>query len=577
MLKQATYLLFFGLILSVGFLTSCKGGKDIQEKPIKHEVEDEFKKNFHRGIREKMKGNFDIAETYFQKCLSIDQNNDAVHFALSDIHESLGNPEKSLSFAKSAFELDKTNKWYTLRLANMYYKSGNYHKSAALFELIIEDEKNLDIKFKYAEALIHSKDYKRAIEMLDEIEVELGKSPHLSLTKHDLYLELKNPESAQKELDDLINDVPSNVENRLVVADYFLQTNQVPAAQKVLNEAMAYQPENGEIQVMLADISLRKNDLSQAFVHLKKGFEQDDVSLNRKMQLIQGLEPYAFGPGEDQAEVKSGLSDLYQIIYNESLKNDTLHYRYGVFLRESKEYSKAAEQFQKVTDLNPGNYNGWRQLLHIQDDLEQYESMLKNGEAALEVYPSQPEIYLLTGIAARKTQAYDEAEEWLFLGKDLVLNEAGLSSEFLHQIGRLYSDRKEFESAINEFDKAAKLDPFNGNIYGAKAEALLALGKKDGAVAEIQKGLDQAPTSPFLLDAMGQLYFKMENFDRAIGYFNDAIVFDKQAIFLEHLGDAFFKKGNKEKASEYWLDAKELGRDTNLLNKKIADQTYYEN
>ena len=576
-MKRFTYLLFFGLILSAGTFTSCKGGKDLQEKPLKQPVEDEFKKNFHQGIREKMKGNFDIAETHFQKCLSIDQNNDAVHFALSDIHEQLGNPEKSLAFAKSAFELDKTNKWYTLRLAHIYYNTGNYHKSAELFELIIEDEKNLDIKFKYAEALIHSQDYKRAIEMLDEIEVEVGKSPHLSLTKHDLYLQIKEPELAQKELDDLVNDVPSNIENRLVVADYFLQTNQVPAAQKILDEAMKYAPNNGEIQVMLADISLRKNDLSQAFVHLRKGFEQADVTLNRKMQLIQGLEPYAFGPGEDQAEVKNGLSDLYKIIYDESLNNDTLHYRYGIFLRESKDYNAAAEQFQKVTEINPGNYNGWRQLLHLQDDLQQYSSMLKNGEAAIDVYPSQPEIYLLTGIAARKTGDLDAAEEWLFLGKDLVVNEPGLSSEFLHQIGRLYADNKEYDLAIAEFDKALKLDPFNGNIYGAKAESLLALGKNDEAVAEIQSGLDQAPTSPFLLDAMGQLYFKMGNYERAISYFDNALVFDNQGIFIEHLGDAWFKKGDQTKALEKWIEAKNQGRDTELINKKIADKTYYEN
>ena len=107
LLKRFTYLLFLGLIISAGTFTSCKGGKDLQEKPVKHPVEDEFKKNFHQGIREKMKGNFDIAETHFQKCLSIDQSNDAVHFALSDIHEQLGNSEKSLAFAKSAFELDK--------------------------------------------------------------------------------------------------------------------------------------------------------------------------------------------------------------------------------------------------------------------------------------------------------------------------------------------------------------------------------------------------------------------------------------------------------------------------------------
>ena len=87
-------------------------------------------------------------------------------------------------------------------------------------------EKNLDVKFRYAETLIFSHNYKKAIEVMNDIEVETGLSPRLSLTKHDLYLQLKDPEAAQMEIEKFIQDDPANMENRMVIADYFLNTSQ---------------------------------------------------------------------------------------------------------------------------------------------------------------------------------------------------------------------------------------------------------------------------------------------------------------------------------------------------------------
>ena len=112
-------------------------------------------------------------------------------FALTDIDEFdfvnlKCDPQKALEHAQSAYDLDNANKWYVLRLAYIYFNAGDYHKSASFFKQTIEDEKSLDIKLKYAEALIYSHQYEDAIKMLDEIEVETGKSAQLSLTKHDI-------------------------------------------------------------------------------------------------------------------------------------------------------------------------------------------------------------------------------------------------------------------------------------------------------------------------------------------------------------------------------------------------------
>ncbi len=557
-------------------LTSCGGSKEIQEQRVKTPVEDEFKKNFHEAIREKMRGNFDLSLELFQKCLSINQESDAAHFALSDVYQALGNTEQSISHAESAFKLDEDNRWYVLRLADLYYQTGNYHKSAEFFGKAIEEEKNIDVKFKYAESLIHSNDYKRAIEMLDEIEVETGKSPNLSLTKHDLYQELGDKEAAQNELQTLIDDNPSNVENKLIIADYFLRTNQVDAANKILEESLKQNPNSGESYLMLADIDLRKGDLDASFVHLEKGFQFDDVSIARKIELIRGLQPYAFEATQDAPKIEKGLETLFELIYDEQIKNDTLHLAYAYFLRDQGSTNKAIVQFKQVVAINPNSYNTWLQLLYLQYDADAYEGMYKDGKEALDLFPAQPVVYLLSGIAAYEQKQFSESEEWLFLGKGLVLNDPQLEAEFLHQIGKLYGIQKDYEEAYNYLDQAKSMDEFNGNVVKTRAILLVEQDKDQQAIAELEAALKQAPTNPFFLDALGLVYLKTGAFEKAKKKFENALVYEKRdPEIYEHLGDAFSQLGQKDKALENWKKAAELGRSTAILNKKIADQKYY--
>jgi len=158
------------------------------------------------------------------------------------------------------------------------------------------------------------------------------------------------------------------------------------------------------------------------------------------------------------------LSNLFDLIYSETSLNDTLFTYYGIFLRNQGKNIEATKQFKKVVELNPDNYNNWIQLLNLQYEAELYTGMFEDGEKAVELFPAQPMVYLLTGIAAYETEKYEPAEEWLFLGKDLVVNDASLVSEFLYQIGKVYCLQKDYKEGYEQFEKALTEDKLNGKV-----------------------------------------------------------------------------------------------------------------
>lgn len=553
---------------------ACKGGDDIPtNRPAQ---KDPFKETFHEAILEKMKNNYDVSAGLFEKCLSMRPENDAVHYALSDVYELMGQKNKSLQYALSAFELDKENKWYQKRCGDLYFDKGDYHKAAEYYAMSIEDEKNIDLKFRYAESLIFSNQFKPAIAILDEIEVEVGFSPHLTLTKHDMYLKLGDEKSAQAELDKLITDDPTNIENRLIVADYFLQTNQLDKGQQAILQALAIDSLHGEAHMMLAGVYIRKGDLKGGFEQLEKGFQSAEVPIANKIGFMSTLQQYAFDGSPDGKIIQEGLGNLYEQIYDEELENDTLHMQYGYFLQGSGQPQKAIEQFEKALEINGDNFQNWLQLMYAQLDIEDYDRMYASSQKAVELFPSQPTVFLLGGMAAYESEHYETAEEWLFYGKDLVVNDNALQAEFQHQLGVLSWKQKEYDQAYFYFSEALRYDNYNGNVYESKALCLQEEGKHKEAMEVVQSALDQAPTNAFFLNLKGTVLAREGQFSAAIQAYENALVYEpNNPKILENYGDALFQNGQEEKAIKKWQEAVDKGGYNVLLIKKLNDKKYY--
>lgn len=52
--------------------------------------------------------------------------------------------------------------------------------------------------------------------------------------------------------------------------------------------------------------------------------------------------------------------------------------------------------------------------------------------------------------------------------------------------------------------------------------------------------------------------------------------YTKSSELVDHYGDILFMSGDKEKALEQWKKAKEMGKESDVLDRKIAEGTYIE-
>ncbi len=562
------------LLFSI-FLLGCGKAKEL---PVEKGISErrQFKETFHLANSEKIIGHYEKAIVLFEKCLSLEPNNAATNFALSDLYERQGDKQKTLAYAEQAYNLNQKNKWYALRLADLYFEKKEFEKTADLYEQIIAEEKNVDLKFKYVDALINSKRYDKAINMLAEIEVETGKVPEVSFTKHDLYNQIGKSELAAKELSDLIESDPSNADYKIIVAEFYMKEQKFEESKELVNAILKNDPEYGQAYIMLADLDLRQGNVKGTFENLQKGFSSKDVPVERKLEILSGLIPYSAPNQRDAEEMKAGIANLFSIIDDPALKSAEFHRNYGSFYLTHGNFPEAEKQFQLACDYDPSSFKAWIQLLNIQYEIENYSGMAENGETIIELFPAQPVAYLFAGIGAKESGEYEKSEEFFFLGKDLVVKDSELTSEFFYQLGDMNYAQNNPDEGKYYFDQAIQIFPANVNVYADNANRFLEDAKITEAEAEIKKGLSFAEKSAILLDIYGLILIEKKEYKSASEAFENALYENYyDSIIIEHYGDALFLNGEKEKGIELWKEAIKYGNNSGLLKQKLEEKKYY--
>lgn len=565
-------------IIALLAFSACKNRKELAKKEMTEQEEKqiEFKSVFHEANSEKMIGHNEKAIELFNQCLILNPNSAASYFGLSDIYLKQNLSDKAIEFGQKAYALNKSNKWYVVNLADLFYAAGNYHQSAKFYGILIDEfeEKNIEYRYKYAESLIYSNQTLKAIQQLNRIELEVGKSPELSLTKHDLYNSIGKTKEAELEIENLLNDFPNNETIRETILNYYLQTNQVDKAEQIANDILDINTNNGNALLGLADIEIRQNHIDKSFDYLDKGFNTDYVETERKISLLNGLTTYAFNSTDESSQlINQRLAPLYEKLYKTESDNADFIKLYAKYLELNKNDLKARELFAKSCLIDPTNFNTWDALLNLDYQTELYDSLFVDGQKSIEYFPSQPIVYLLTSIGAYESSKFDEAEEYLFLGKDLVINDPELKSEFEYHLGKNYWKQGEKGEAENYFEKALKSYPTNAKIHNGYALLLLDDKQLDLAETEILKALSIDSKNVSYLDTYGLILMAKKQYNLAVNQYEKAIAYEHtNSKIVEHYGDALFYNGNINKAVEMWKESQRLGNTSPTLTKKITDK-----
>jgi tetratricopeptide (TPR) repeat protein len=531
---------------------------------------------FVDGCKEKILGDYDKAMTDFQACIKADPLNSGALYELAGMYYLQKKDKEALSMIEKAVKLEPANVWYKLLNANLLIAANRYKDALNIYEdLTKTNPDNLDYFLDLAEGYLYLGKYTDAIRVYDEIEKKTGINEDISLQKEKIYLALKKFDKAAAEIQKLIDAFPSETSYYNYLADLYLTNDMADKAFELYQKVLTLDPANANVHLSLAEYYRSKGEKDKFFDELKLGFSNPDLDIDTEIKILLSY----YSVTENYSELKTQAYELLDLLIKAHPDEAKAYSIYGDFLYRDKRDKEARGQYLKVITLDSSKYAIWEQLLLLDSELNNYDSLETESQRAIELFPEHASLYLFNGAAKYLLKKYDEAIITLNKGILLVIGDDNLLKSFYTFLGNSYYGKKDLKNAFSFYDKVLDIDPKDSEVLN-NYSYYLSLNDQDLDKAEklAKKAVDIESDNPSFLDTYGWVLYKQAKYSEAETWIKKALENegDSNPVILEHYGDIMFKLGNTEKALEYWKEAKEKGKGSEFLEKKINDKKLYE-
>jgi tetratricopeptide (TPR) repeat protein len=531
---------------------------------------------FIDGLKEKMKGNFPEAIAKFQHVISMDPNAPAPYYEIANIYHSSGRSAEALTFAKKAASLDQENDWYLTLLAECYKEVGKYSDASSTYEKALKlFPDKIDLYYDLAMVYLYASKPEDAIDVYNRLESKIGVNEELSYQKEKVWLRVGNQVKAIAEIQKLIDINPKESKYYVSIAQVYAQMNNEQKALEYFQKAISVNPNNGMAHLYLSDYYRQKKNNPDAFKELKLAFYSPELDVDAKTKIV--LEYYGQSGKDTTLRPEADtLARILREVHPTEARSWTV---YGDFLYRDKKFKEARDAFLKALEFDKSRYAIWHQVLVLDSELDDYNSMDDHSKQVLELFPNEPAAYLFSGVALSQLRKHKEAVEILLLGKDYVIDNNLLLVQFYSALGDAYFKLKEYQSSDNYFDRALAINPEDISVLNNYAYFLSLRGENLVKAEKMaQKVIAKEPNSPTYLDTYAWILYRGGKYADAKNWLEKALQNggDTNGNILEHYGDVLYKQNNINGALEYWEKARKTGKGSELLDKKIFEKKLLE-
>ena len=498
------------------------------------------------------------------------------HFELARLLADSKNMPDAISQMEKALDLYPDNTWYRLFAAELYQFSGKYPEAIKIYDRIIQDDPdNIDNYYQLASLYISAGRYNEAIKAYDQIEKKIGVTEEISLQKQKIYLLQKDFQEAESEMKKLIAANPGETRYLAILAEMYMSENQQNKAFELYQQILKADPEDPYIHMTLADFYRKQGKKEQAFEELKTGFANPALDIDTKVAILLSFYNIneVFEGLKDEAETLAG------ILVATHPSNPKGYAIAGDLYVQDKKYEEALNSFLRAAGLDDSKYVIWEEILRLSLILEKYDQVLEYGKTATELFPDQPILYIMKGLACFQLKQYQSALQDYNLALKLVGGDNDIFAQVYMHLGDTYHALNEPEESDKAYEKSLLYRDDNAYVLNNYAYYLSVRNKDlDKAEKMSKHSLDIEPGNSSFQDTYGWIMYKLGKYEEAEKWIGKALEDSSgvSAEVLEHYGDVMYRLGRSESALGYWKRAREKGEGSSFLDRKIEERKLIE-
>jgi len=521
------------------------------------------------------------ALVYFQRVAELNPTNATVHYKIAEILAKSSKEEDLISASQSietALKFEKGNKYFYLLASNIYASMGQFSKATNALEIMLKEVKGTEYYlYELAAFYLYDKKEGEALKVYDRAEAVLGIDEVSSLQKQRIYLEKGNVEKGIAEGEKLIQAFPDEERYLLGFAETLARNGQTQKAIEYVEKFIKDHPDAGSAKMMLAGFYRDNGQEQKSREYVKQVFDDPSVEVNSKV-VMMGVyaNTLSSNKGKNIAdkELEVFSVELFKKLETNHPTDANVHLVGGDLYMALEKDKEALDQYLKAVRGGTGSFDAWQNLMFLESQANQIDSLIKHSEEALEIFPNQAMAYYFNGYGYLRKKKYREGTYALEQAKKLSGTNAEFVSELNSMLGDAYEGSKEYAKSSAAYEEALAFNP-NNDVVLNNYSYYLALRKENLDKADRMSAqlIKLFPENQSYLDTRAWVLYTLERYKEARKVMEKAMEGkDVSSTHLEHYGDILFQLGEVDLAVKQWQKAKQTGGDNIALDKKINNR-----
>ena len=564
-MKRIKYI-FPAIIASLIFSTSSLNAQEMN-----WQTQRKVEYFFHQAQMANVLGNWDEVLDFLRFLYAIDPTNPDVLIELGKFFVLLGEEEYALDLFRRAVYFAPNHYEYNLELAKLSLHLGFVQEALDIYNRLLQlYPDRMETLFNLSQLFADQEEWQKAIDALNIIEENIGIVEEVTINKMHFYLMMENSEGAINTLRAIAEEYPHDPRFLVLIGDLYLYGDEYERALVYYEKAREMAPYYPLVIFSLVRFHGHTGNITATQAVLLNAITSPTAAIEHKIEFL-GLYISILHYGREDLR---NTDALFQTLFEQHPDATEINFVYANVLMMQERVEEAIEHFEIFTQANPENPAGHDSLLRIAIENEDTDKIIAIATEALRYVPGVPQFYFSLSVAKFDQGLYAEAQAVL---KDALLYaefpSPRIKSMFLGQIADLYHRLDNMEAAFEYYGKALELNPMNLHVLNNYAY-FLALERRDLDRAERMSAITirEEPTNPTFLDTYGWVLFQQGMYNLARVYLEQAMRYsadEPNATIAEQYGDVLYRTGNPERALEMWIKARELGGDSEELNRKI--------
>lgn len=526
------------------------------------------------GLRAFENENYEEAVKLLSAAYTKLPNYSGINYALADAYLQMDDLGNAAEFGKQATALEPGNKWYHLKLAEIYREAGRNQATIDELNKALEYHPDAtDVIAELARTYAQHGKLLKSNQMYNKLLKHTGSEISIHLQKLNNFNQLGIEDSVIAELQVIRRLDPDNLSTMRMLGKYYRQIGKPEQAKSMLKNALGKNSRDPETLTMLADMYAEEAQWDSVSILLGNVVSDTLVNPEPKITVTRFiLSRYRDNPDNEHLEMAADT--IIDKLRRGEPDYGQAHALAADFYSATQQREKALEALARTNELLPGNSNAWIQRLQYLLQESNFEKAIEVGQKANEESPQNPFILFYTGGAYLNNGQHRAAVEWLEKATRMPARKE-LKSVIVGSLGDAYAGMDQWQNAFESYEQALELNPQNDTALNNYAY-YLSLQKERLDQAEqmatraIQLAADDQTKATYL-DTIGWVYFQKGEYELARKYIAQSIELgEASGEVLEHMGDVMEQLGRLGEARSWWEKALQKDPSRTYLKDKIS-------